>query len=176
MLRSRCILLIVLAATISTPAIAQQKADTTSTVVTRTIEEPKLQLFWATIGGGGVGPGLGGLLKTTYLWGAHSISAKVQAGAELNLWNGPQNDVTEYSIYYGRQFVTPWTMMRVAAGPAYITHTFESTTVHRIGMGAEVEVMVKIYFFGFGFMTSVMAAPDILYGSITANLSLGKLF
>lgn len=137
------------------------------------------ELFWGTVGVGAVGPGIGGLLKATYAWGHSSISAKVEGGSEFRIsifGKAPQNEVTEFSIYYGRQMISDWYILRLAAGPAYFERIHDpEPTFYRFGIGAEAEAMAKFDVIGVGIMASVMVAPDIFFGGITINLHFGKL-
>ncbi len=132
-------------------------------------------LIWGTIGGGSVQPGIGGLLRLAYAWNKESsISLKAEGGGKLNIF-GPADDVSEFSIYYGRQYLEELFLFRAAAGPAYIVRTKPELTYRRLGIGLEVEAMFKYKFFGLGFMVTYMYARDISQPGLIVGLSVGKL-
>jgi hypothetical protein len=131
-------------------------------------------LFWMSGGIGAGGPGFAALVKATTVWDDHSLSAKLQHAGTLNFVDGSGSSIQEYSLYYGRQKISPNSIGRIAAGPAYfIKHGPQY--FNRFGLGVEAEVIYKFAPFGLGLMGSLMAAPDIVYPSVTLNLSIGKL-
>ena len=134
------------------------------------------KLFWFTVGGGIIGPGLGGDFKATYAWGSQSISAKVCGGEEFSIFTPPNNEVVEYGLYYGTQTYNTWGLLRIAAGPSYFTGYQNRTDyIHNFGIGVEIEAMAKYEFAGISIMATAMMSPKFLYGGIVLNLNIGKL-
>jgi hypothetical protein len=166
----------VLALVFSTTVIAQPERSAYYPTNTTSASSEDV-LFWLSGGVGAAGPGFAALLKATTIWDVHSISAKLQHAGTLNFGGGSGTSVTEYSLYYGRQKISPTSIGRIAAGPAYFIKSGPSDpgVLNRFGLGVEAEVIYKFGPFGLGIMGSLMAAPDILYPSVTLNFSIGKL-
>jgi len=147
-----------------------------SAVTTGTNIESNNMLFWLTVGGGVIGPGIGGDFKVTYAWGSKSISAKVCAASELSIGSSSNDQVVEYGLYYGAQTYNFWGLARVAAGPSYFSG-YKNTTdkIHNFGIGAEAEAMLKLEVIGLSLMGNMMVSPKFLYVGVTLNISAGKL-
>jgi hypothetical protein len=148
-----------------------------SMVIERTSVRPSDNiLFWLTLGGGFIGPGIGGDLKATYAWGSKSISAKICGASEFSIFSPSYNQVAEYGLYYGTQEYNFWGLARLAAGPAYFTgYKNQTDKIHHFGIGAEAEAMLKLEFIGLSLMADIMISPKFLYGGIVVNISVGKL-
>jgi hypothetical protein len=132
-------------------------------------------LAWGTLGVGVIAPGFGGLVRVAYSWDRiSSLSVKREAASSIDFFNLP-DEVTEWSMYYGRQYVNMLLMLRAAAGPAYFIRSKSADTFKRIGIGSEAEVMLKFKFIGIGIMFTYMYARDISQPGFTANFSIGIL-
>lgn len=134
-------------------------------------------LLWATGGAGVMAPGLGGVLRLAYAWDDISSVSLKAAGASdfFGFIFGAVNYVGEYGIYYGRHSLTELTMLRIAGGAAYLERGEQGKVYYRLGVGFELEAMLKYKVIGIGLMFNYMLARDISLPGLTINFSLGKL-
>jgi hypothetical protein len=146
----------------------------TGTVIDKVTSSTKL--FWLTLGGGIIGPGIGGDLKATYAWGSESISAKICAASELSIFGSSNDQIVEYGLYYGAQEYNFWGLLRAAAGPSYFAgYKNQTDKIHNFGIGAEAEAMLKLEVIGISLMVNTMISTKFFYGGIALNVNLGKL-
>ena len=138
--------------------------------------QKKETLLWVSLGGGVLGPYIGGDFKTTYAWGERSIEMKVIGASELAIFNPPSNEIIEYGLYYGMQKYNDLFLGRIAAGPSYFSGKRNGIgDIHNFGIGAEAEVMLKYEFAGLSIMFTTMVCPKFFYAGVILNVNAGKL-
>jgi len=136
------------------------------------------RLYWLTVGVGVNDIGILGLLKANVAIGVESFIAKFLASATYSVGgSGPGGNMTEYGLYYGRQFFRDAIIGRVALGVCYLdgSRDYAQDKIHTFALGGEAELILQGQAFGLGISFFANAAPKYLFGGISLNAHLGKL-
>lgn len=147
------------------------------TLIRDSISDSK-RLYWVTVGVGGNGIGIAGLLKANVAIGVESFIAKYLTSAAYSPGGtGPGGNMREYGLYYGRQFFRDAIIGRVALGISYLdgSRNYAQDKIHTFALGGEAELILQGQAFGLGISFFANAAPKYLFGGISLNAHLGKL-